>query len=153
MSKLSLNISRKTKQAGRQVGRYCDDSFKKILTNDCCTQSFNALTIPKSQRSLPNRSFLPNFSHLNKWSKSAKFLCAKVMLWLIDGQTEWGSHILKIMSPMIALPFSVSFSLFSSSQYSFCQWLDLNGGPLELEATALPTEPAPLPLCVHSCLV
>ena len=27
----------------------------------------------------------------------------------------------------------------------FCQWLDLNCGPLELEATALPTEPQPLP--------
>ena len=27
----------------------------------------------------------------------------------------------------------------------FCQWLDSNRGPLELEATALPTEPQPLP--------
>ena len=26
-----------------------------------------------------------------------------------------------------------------------CWWLDLNRGPLELEATALPTEPQPLP--------
>ena len=28
---------------------------------------------------------------------------------------------------------------------NFCQWLDLNRGPLELEANALPTEPQPLP--------
>ena len=27
----------------------------------------------------------------------------------------------------------------------FCQWLDSNRGPLVLEATALPTEPQPLP--------
>ena len=27
----------------------------------------------------------------------------------------------------------------------FCRWLDLNHRPLELEATALPTEPQPLP--------
>ena len=45
------------------------------------------------------------------------------------------------------------FSLFSSFQYSwqlmfdisFCRWLDSNCRPLELEATALPTEPQPLP--------
>ena len=45
--------------------------------------------------------------------------------------------------------------LFSSFQYSwqwtmfnimFCRWLDSNLGPLELEVTALPTEPQPLPL-------
>ena len=48
------------------------------------------------------------------------------------------------------------FSLFSSYQSSwqymfniiFYQWLDLNCGPLELEATALPTEPQPLPAFV-----
>ena len=28
----------------------------------------------------------------------------------------------------------------------FCRWLDLNCGPLELEATALSTEPRPLPM-------
>ena len=28
---------------------------------------------------------------------------------------------------------------------NFCGWLDLNYGPLDLEATALPTEPQPLP--------
>ena len=29
-------------------------------------------------------------------------------------------------------------------QYKFCRWLDLNHGPLVLEATALPIEPQPL---------
>ena len=29
---------------------------------------------------------------------------------------------------------------------NFCQWLDLNRGPVESEATALPTEPQPLPI-------
>ena len=29
----------------------------------------------------------------------------------------------------------------------FCQWLEPNRRPLALEATALPTEPQPLPLC------
>ena len=54
-------------------------------------------------------------------------------------------------------PFLASF-LFSSFQYTvdtkqmfnnyinFCRWLDLNCGPLVSEATALPTEPQPLPL-------
>ena len=28
---------------------------------------------------------------------------------------------------------------------NFCQWLNSNRGPLELEAIALPTEPQPLP--------
>ena len=47
------------------------------------------------------------------------------------------------------------FSLFSSFQYTvdrkqmfninFCRWLDSNRGPLVSEATALPTEPQPLP--------
>ena len=49
------------------------------------------------------------------------------------------------------------FSLFLSFQYTvdrkkmfnininFCRWLDLNRGPLVLEATTLPTEPQPLP--------
>ena len=50
-------------------------------------------------------------------------------------------------------PFSPSFSLFSFFQYSwqkmfninFFRWLGSNRRPLELEATALPTEPQPLP--------
>ena len=54
-------------------------------------------------------------------------------------------------------PFPASFSLFSSFQYSwqwifnikFCWWLDSNRGPLESEATALPTEPQPLRQCFN----
>ena len=50
-------------------------------------------------------------------------------------------------------PFPASFSLFLSLQYScgiqmfnkFCRWLDSNRGPMVLEATALQTEPQPLP--------
>ena len=50
--------------------------------------------------------------------------------------------------------------LFSSFQYTvdrkqmfniwinFCRWLDLNLGPLVLEATALPTDPQPLPVLI-----
>ena len=47
-------------------------------------------------------------------------------------------------------PFMASFSfifVFSlqltvkNVQYKFCRWLDSNHGPLELEVTALPTEP------------
>ena len=34
----------------------------------------------------------------------------------------------------------------------FCQWLDLNRGPLVSEATALPTEPQPLPVWTNLCL-
>ena len=49
-------------------------------------------------------------------------------------------------------PFPASFSLFLSFQDSwqymfnliFCLWLDSKCGPLELEGTALPTEPQPL---------
>ena len=49
------------------------------------------------------------------------------------------------------------FSLFSSFQYSWqsdikvCLWLDSNRGPLASEATALPTEPQPLPLNIFCC--
>ena len=48
------------------------------------------------------------------------------------------------------------FSLFSFFQYTvdskqmfnkFCRWLDSNRGPLVSKATALPTEPQPLPRC------
>ena len=50
-------------------------------------------------------------------------------------------------------PILASFSLFSSFHYSwqltmniiFCWWVDSNRGPLESEATALPTDPQPLP--------
>ena len=54
-------------------------------------------------------------------------------------------------------PFPASFYLFLSFQYSsiqliinkysikFCRWLESNRGPLESKATALPTEPQPLP--------
>ena len=51
-------------------------------------------------------------------------------------------------------PFPASFSLFSSflqtvnSKHMFnksCRWLNLNPGPLVLEATTLPTAPQPLP--------
>ena len=53
------------------------------------------------------------------------------------------------------------FSLFSSFQHTvdskqmlniqtnFCWWLDSNRRPLVLEATALPTEPQPLPNCMR----
>ena len=34
----------------------------------------------------------------------------------------------------------------SKCSINFCRWLDSNRGPLELEATALPTAPQPLPL-------
>ena len=56
-------------------------------------------------------------------------------------------------------PIPASFSLFLSFQYSwqknininFCRWLDSNCGPLELEATALPTEPRLLPILSRFC--
>ena len=40
-------------------------------------------------------------------------------------------------------------------QYKFCQWLDSNRWPLELEATALPAEPQPLPKVLNNkkCLM
>ena len=57
-------------------------------------------------------------------------------------------------------PFPASFSSFSSFQNSwqlvfninFCGWMDLNHRPLELEETAIPTEPQPLPFWSH-CLM
>ena len=57
--------------------------------------------------------------------------------------------------------FPASFSLFSSFQCSwqftmfninFCQWLNSNCGPLELEAAALPTEPQPLPKLLYTVI-
>ena len=42
--------------------------------------------------------------------------------------------------------FVFSIQLTVNIQYTFCPWLDSNSGPLESEATALPTEPQPLPL-------
>ena len=35
----------------------------------------------------------------------------------------------------------------------FCQWLDSNRGPLELEATALPTEQPPIAPAVQNKLL
>ena len=44
-------------------------------------------------------------------------------------------------------PFMKQFKFYFefSDLQNFCQWLDSNRGTLELEATALPTEPQPLP--------
>ena len=39
-------------------------------------------------------------------------------------------------------------STVNNVQYKVCQWLDSNRRPLVLEATALPTEPQPLPMYV-----
>ena len=61
-------------------------------------------------------------------------------------------------------PFPASFFFISSFQYTvdskqmfninkFCQWLDSNRGPLVSEATALPTEPQPLPNLYELCLL
>ena len=41
--------------------------------------------------------------------------------------------------------FSIQMKV-NNDQYKFRRWLDSNRGPLVLEATALPTEPQPLPL-------
>ena len=41
--------------------------------------------------------------------------------------------------------FVFSIQLTINVQYKFCQWLDSNSRPLELESTALPTEAQPLP--------
>ena len=41
--------------------------------------------------------------------------------------------------------FVFSVQLIVKSWLKFCRWLDSNSGPLVLEATALPTEPQPLP--------
>ena len=47
-------------------------------------------------------------------------------------------------------PFYLYFCLFSTVdrhvQYKFCRWMDLNRGPLVLDATAPPTEPQPMPI-------
>ena len=55
-------------------------------------------------------------------------------------------------------PFPASISLFSSFQQltenvfieNFCCCLDSNCGPLASEATVLPTDPQPLPICFLS---
>ena len=57
------------------------------------------------------------------------------------------SHLLKMGH---FRPFFLYLRLFNSTDSKqmfnkFCRWLDSNRGPLILEATALPTEPQPLP--------
>ena len=63
-------------------------------------------------------------------------------------------HFLPYLLCFLNGPFPAPFTLFSSflqtvnRKYWFnksCWWLDSNGGPLVTEATALPTEPQPLP--------
>ena len=49
-------------------------------------------------------------------------------------------------SPSFFFIFVFSIQLTVNVQNKFCQWLDSNRGPLELEATTLPTNPQPLPL-------
>ena len=52
--------------------------------------------------------------------------------------------------------FSIQLTLDSKQMFNkFCWWLDSNRGPLALQATALPTEPQPLPFaflgeCFHN---
>ena len=43
--------------------------------------------------------------------------------------------------PFFSFIFVVSnYNTADSNRYKFCRWLDANRGPLDLEATALPTE-------------
>ena len=59
----------------------------------------------------------------------------------------WCKHTTFLNGPFPA--FFLYFCLFntvdSKCQFKFCQWLNSNCGPLESEATALPTEAQPLP--------
>ena len=52
---------------------------------------------------------------------------------------------------LLLLPFqyTVDSKQMFNIKINFCQWLDSNHGPLVSEATALPTEPQPLPNVVH----
>ena len=61
--------------------------------------------------------------------------------------TLYGLVFLKWAIPSLFLfifVFSIQFT--GNRWYKVCRRLDLNWGPLVLEATALPTEPQPLPL-------
>ena len=64
--------------------------------------------------------------------------------------------------PFLNKPFLASFSyycLFNTVDIilmfniKVCMWLDSNCGPLLLEATALPTEPQPLPMTAPLCSI
>ena len=83
-------------------------------------------------------------------------LCALWHLLKVDweGQINWLDSCVTYPSSLKCFfkwPFLDTFSLFSpykyswqktNVQYKFCRFLDLNRGPLALEATALPTEPS-----------
>ena len=47
--------------------------------------------------------------------------------------------------------FSIQLTVNKCSIYKFCRWLDSSHGAVELEVTALPTDPQPLPRCLPKC--
>ena len=74
---------------------------------------------------------------------------------LTSGHTEVQLHcchgdkvIVSGHSQSLLLYFQFFNTVDSTQKFNinFCWWMDLNCGPLVLEATALPTEPQPLPI-------
>ena len=51
---------------------------------------------------------------------------------------------------LIIFIFSIQL-IINKFSIKFCEWLESNRGPLDLKATALPTEPQPLPLNICFC--
>ena len=73
-----------------------------------------------------------------------------------SGVTRRGGAVLAKFSLQLSRQFLFIFVFsiqLTVSKYKICQWLDSNRGPLVLEATALPTEPQPLPFLLACELI
>ena len=58
---------------------------------------------------------------------------------------QWQDFVNKAISGLVFFIFAFSTQFTEMFNINFCQWLDSKCGSLDLEATALPTEPQPLP--------
>ena len=103
----------------------------------CCCSWRRRLNDTKSKSNIWTCLSKQTFSVQRHFSKISILRMLKVFLFIKMGHSR----------PLFVFLFSLQ-STVNSVQYKFCRWLDSNCGPLVLEATALPTEPQPLPLKV-----
>ena len=153
-----------------------------VKWNEISSVVSSATTImcpPRFESKTPSTLFSISIIEIGDWPIFLKRL--PILKRFVRGHGGGGARVSACVSPTPTItvtsswslkfflkngPYLASFSLFLSFQNSvyskqmfnininFCQWLDLYRGHLVSEATALPTEPQPLPkkFKVQNCL-
>ena len=84
---------------------------------------------------------------------NSSFLCVNIIKLFLRKSTfrNWKHFLSGHFSASFFFIFVFSKQLIVNVQYKFSQWLNSNQGPLESEATALPTDPQPPPKLKTFC--